>query len=450
MDEITVETFRCFRHRQTARLAPLTLLVGDNSTGKTSFMALIRAIWDAAYVDAAMPDFKEEPFDLGSFDEIVHHRGARGSKATQFFAGFRSRVGARTGNPTKRLARQALRFQATFDKHETAPIVSSRHIARGKIAIEERRQADGAQELELRTGRGSWSYPSPTGFGEIPLAFRIRLAMDLTDEEELALKASGTAGGEPSEKDLEELHRLAQVLMSWRVGPNIRPFATAPVRSRPRRTYDPTRPVRDPEGEGIPMYLARMFFHDPQRWESMRDLLESYGRSLGIFNELRVRPLGKKDAQPFQVEVRKFDGRFRGPWRNLIDVGYGVSQVLPILIELVRENASSILLLQQPEVHLHPSAQAALGTAFCQTAQPRRQIVLETHSDHLIDRVRMDVRDGTTPLQPDDVSILFFERSGLDVRIHSIRMDGDGNILDAPNCYRQFFMEETNRSLAIY
>ena len=45
MDEITLKNFRCFRDKQTARLAPLTLLVGENSTGKTSFLALIRALW---------------------------------------------------------------------------------------------------------------------------------------------------------------------------------------------------------------------------------------------------------------------------------------------------------------------------------------------------------------------------------------------------------------------
>ena len=49
MDQITLENFRCFREKQTARLAPLTLLVGENSTGKTSFLALIRALWDVAY-----------------------------------------------------------------------------------------------------------------------------------------------------------------------------------------------------------------------------------------------------------------------------------------------------------------------------------------------------------------------------------------------------------------
>ena len=73
MDRITLKNFRCFRDEQTARLAPLTLLVGENSTGKTSFMAMIRALWDIAY-GLRIPDFKEEPYDLGSFYEIAHHR----------------------------------------------------------------------------------------------------------------------------------------------------------------------------------------------------------------------------------------------------------------------------------------------------------------------------------------------------------------------------------------
>ena len=79
MDQITLKNFRCFREEQTARLAPLTLLVGENSAGKTSFMAMIRALWDA-HVGLQTPDFKEDPYDLGSFDEIAHHRGAGGGQ----------------------------------------------------------------------------------------------------------------------------------------------------------------------------------------------------------------------------------------------------------------------------------------------------------------------------------------------------------------------------------
>ena len=169
----------------------------------------------------------------------------------------------------------------------------------------------------------------------------------------------------------------------------------------------------------------------------------------GLFDEISVRPLGRRGSEPFQVHVRKYGPRAKGPMRNLIDVGYGVSQVLPILTELFRDNRTSMFLLQQPEVHLHPSAQAALGSLFCRIARRRRQLVIETHSDHLLDRVRMDVRDGTSNLTPDDVSILFFERGDLDVRIHSLRLDAEGNVLDAPPSYRRFFMEETRRSLRL-
>ena len=87
--------------------------------------------------------------------------------------------------------------------------------------------------------------------------------------------------------------------------------------------------------------------------------------------------------------------------------------------------------------------------SFDGIASPERRLVVETHSDHLLDRVRMDVRDGRTRLKPDDVSILFFERRGLDVRIHSLRLDEHGNIGDQPEGYRCFFMEETSRSLGL-
>lgn len=108
-----------------------------------------------------------------------------------------------------------------------------------------------------------------------------------------------------------------------------------------------------------------------------------------------------------------------------------------------------MFLLQQPEVHLHPGAQAALGSLFCTVAARGKQLIVETHGDHLIDRVRMDVRDGTTGLKPEDVSLLFFERGDLEVSIHSLRIDEAGNVLDVPPSYRRFFLEETNRSIGL-
>ena len=441
MYEVTLENFRCFREKQTARLAPVTLLVGENSTGKTSFLALIRALQDVAY-RFRTPDFKEAPYDLGSFDEIAHHRGGRAGRAETFGAGFSAK--------SERKKDPANRFEFTFGKSGTAPVPVSRRFSRGKTWIDETFAPGGDYSVRVGTSRGSWEMRVPDGLrgsfiSEMDLIFPyFSLRAMLTDDQ--------VDGIEPREdsppleqRDIESIRRLAE--SGIHLGRH-RPFASAPVRSKPRRTYDPAKTTPDPEGDYIPMYLAEVFSGDKGTWTGLKERLEDFGKSAGLFDEISIKRLGRKGSEPFQVQVRKYGGSRRtGLPRNLIDVGYGVSQVLPVITEMLRPDARTMFLLQQPEVHLHPSAQAALGSLFCQVAAEGRQLVVETHSDHLMDRVRMDVRDRKTNLTPDDVSILYFERDGLDVRIHSIRIDELGNIVDAPETYRRFFMEETARDL---
>ncbi|MXY81553.1 MAG: DUF3696 domain-containing protein [Gemmatimonadetes bacterium] len=449
MDEITLKNFRCFREEQTARLAPLTLLVGENSTGKTSFMAMIRALWDVAY-RRTDPNFKEEPYDLGSFDEIAHHRGGRGGRAETFEAGFSARRReTRTDREIEVATDRPYRFDVKFGRDGTAPVsVVRRFSCDGNWVEEDFTYDEWPPLILLGTPNGSWVgeiNPDPdydaSPFGVDP---------DSLDDRQ--------GSGPPTDEDWERLQRLSRTFDEVREfgRHKQRPYAGAPVRSKPQRTYDPARTTRDPEGDYVPMYLAEVFFQDKEEWNELKEALEKFGQASGLFDEISVKSFGRKASEPFQVRIRKFGSRIKGPQRNLIDVGYGVSQVLPVVTELFRDRFFPVMfdytippmfLLQQPEVHLHPSAQAALGSLFCQVAKPHRQLVIETHSDHLIDRVRMDVRDGTTPLKPEDVSILFFERKDLDVRIHSLRIDKEGNIEGAPDGYRNFFLEETARSL---
>ncbi|MYK41340.1 MAG: DUF3696 domain-containing protein [Gemmatimonadetes bacterium] len=457
MDEITLKNFRCFREEQTARLAPLTLLVGENSTGKTSFMAMIRALWDVAYQRTNL-DFKEEPYDLGSFDEIAHHRGGRGGRATNFEAGFAASQRVIQNNQRAEFATdRSYRFNVKFGRSGTAPVSVSRRFSCDDVWIEELSghiTPHGIPMLLLGTSNGAW-------LGEISVESLIsefessRPWPFHVDPGSLKVRQGSES---PTEEDWERLRLLSRIFDEVQDfgRRKQRPYASAPVRSKPQRTYDPGRPTRDPEGDYVPMYLADVFFQDKRQWNSLKQKLEKFGQESGLFDEISVKSFGRKASEPFQVQIRKFGSRIKGPQRNLIDVGYGVSQVLPVVTELLRGDyfmellrgpPPSIFLLQQPEVHLHPSAQAALGSLFCQIAKPERQLVIETHSDHLLDRVRMDVRDGTTDLKPDDVSILFFERKDLDVRIHSLRIDEEGNIEGAPDGYRNFFLEETARSL---
>ncbi len=453
MDKVTLENYRCFHNEQVARLAPLTLLVGDNSTGKTSFLAMIRALMDIA--GSRYPDFKEEPYDLGSFDEIAHHRGGKGGKAKVFKAGFSTT--AKTKNRHSKSEKDIPRnFNVTFGKRGTTPILVKRNFAFGNYWADESFNEDRSYILQIGTSRGSWQKKVPAkimdGFNfeydlEVPLLLGFDVTFSGEDEEKF------DPGFEPlsnspaiTSKDLNLVRRL--LFSNHRIFYQ-RPFASAPVRSKPSRTYDPSRVTPDPEGDYVPMYLANMYFQYKREWNNLKNQLEKFGRAAGLFDEISIRPLTKKDSGAFHVQIRKFGNRLKGPKRNIIDVGYGVSQILPVITELLRPDAPSKFLLQQPEVHLHPSAQAALGSLFCQVANWNRQLIVETHSDHLIDRVRMEVRDGDLPIKPEEVSILYFERNELDVRIHSLGLDKEGNVLHAPSNYRRFFMEETRRSLRL-
>lgn len=452
MDKITLKDFRCFHKRQTACLAPLTLLVGENSTGKTSFMAMIRALWDIAYC-SRIPDFKEDPYDLGSFDDIAHHRGARGSQAHTFEVGFHRR--------SKRSGVTSNDYEFTFGRSGTIPVLERRRFKAGSTWIQDTFKEGRPYVVHFGTQRGTWKMELPDDFvGAARFVDEDMIWPPMFYLAHLGFVLSESGGDDPSGKhlkptadspavtkqDIEQICKFAAPRMSLT---SQRLFASAPVRSKPRRTYDPSRAARDPEGDYVPMYLAHIYFQNRTVWQELKKRLEVFGKTSSLYDEISIKPLGKKDSEAFQVQVRKFGGTLKGPKRNLIDVGYGVSQVLPLVTELLRDDAPPMFLLQQPEVHLHPRAQAALGTLFCTVASNTRQLVIETHSDYLLDRVRMEVRDRSTQLQPDDVSILFFERTDLDTLIHSLRLDKDGNILRAPDGYRSFFMEETQKSLGL-
>lgn len=448
MNEIWLRDFRCFHARQTARLAPLTLLVGENSTGKTSFLSMIRVLANLAY-RSLIPDFKEPPYDLGSFDEIAHHRGAKGSRAESFSAGFSS-------HPL-RDNQEPWHFDVAFRREGTAPLPECRRYTLGSAWIADALRNDStALQLIVGTSRGTWSAPLLSPFHASDPIKRwpfsdLLVGVALYTAHDPPVEAQFTpVDDSPSlnDSDKEELSAVVNTMALARA--QTLPFAGAPVRSKPHRTYDPARVTYDPEGDYVPMYLAELHAENAEAWVKLKAGLESFGSAAGLFDEISIRPLGKQ-GEPFQVQVRKYGGNAKGPWRNLIDVGYGVSQALPFLTELFRPDANArehkMFLLQQPEVHLHPSAQAALGSLCCAIASPQRQLIVETHSDHLLDRVRMDIRDGVSNLKPEDVSILFFERGNLDVRIHSLKVDEQGNVLNAPESYRRFFMEEVSRSL---
>lgn len=447
-----LKNFRSFGKKQRARLAPLTLLVGENSAGKTSFLATIRMLCDMA-LQGSEPDFKE-PYDLGSFEEISHKREGNSRPATSMELGFEYLLyekDHRKGEPYQ--------FEVEFKKRGAMPVPAKCRISCNDVWFEYKQKSE-KEYLAMGTRRGVWKKDGPIdpiipnspggimGLRHFILIHSSPRIVNQEDEKWIAQKSKNS----PSKTDLNQLRKLSLGLDTVYLYPYTFAYASAPVRSKPYRTYNPTRVRGNPEGGDIPMYLADLFFRDKKQWRKLQSSLKKFGQDSGLFNEISVKSWENNESGPFQIQIQEFDGGKNSqgsPRRNLIDVGYGVSQVLPVIIELFSSNSPPFFLLQQPEVHLHPSAQAALGTLFCEVAGPERQLIVETHSDHLLDRVRMDVRDKKTKLKPEDVSILFFERTGAGVVIHSLEIDEQGNIKGAPPGYRKFFLEETTRSLGL-
>ena len=204
------------------------------------------------------------------------------------------------------------------------------------------------------------------------------------------------------------------------------------------------------------MLMMRLNHSDRRSWRTLHNDLIEFGKESGLFMDIKVKHHGKQMSDPFQLQIRVLSGSHA----NLMDVGYGVSQSLPILVDVMATEHFSLptrgfgnnaytFILQQPEVHLHPRGQAELASLFVKFVKSGRKrtnnFLIETHSDYIVDRIRIAVRMGQ--IESEDVSILYFEPRKNSVRIHNITLGDNGNLQDAPPGYRDFFLRETDRLL---
>ena len=191
------------------------------------------------------------------------------------------------------------------------------------------------------------------------------------------------------------------------------------------------------------MTLVNMTSSDTERWQQLRDRLSDFGRHSGLFNGVFVRRFGKSPGDPFQLQVK-----VNGPRVNMVDVGYGVSQILPILVRVLNGSRSTMFLMQQPEIHLHPKGQAALTSLLIETLnRVKNAYVIETHSDTMVNRARIEIMNGV--ISPEDVSLVYLEPVGNRVKVHNIGFDDQANLLNVPKGYRDFFINESDKLLGL-
>lgn len=113
------------------------------------------------------------------------------------------------------------------------------------------------------------------------------------------------------------------------------------------------------------------------------------------------------------------------------NVGFGLSYALPVIVALLVTPPEGLVLLENPEAHVHPRGQTRLGQLAARTARAGVQVILESHSDHVMNGVRIDIREGI--LSPTDAVFHYFSRAGSESVVSSPQLDSDGRLSDWPD-----------------
>ena len=179
----------------------------------------------------------------------------------------------------------------------------------------------------------------------------------------------------------------------------------------------------EPRGRQIP--FSRIVAHWLRRLDLIDDFrIEKIGRGAGLWHA-KVR-VGEDTAEVM-----------------LTDVGFGVSQVLPVIVLLHYAPEGSTVLLEQPEIHLHPLAQAELADVIIHAATHRKvQVVLESHSEHLLLRLQRRIAEEDR-IAADDVALYFCRMRNGASEIEPLDLDKYGNIRNWPKKFMGDAFEET-------
>lgn len=415
--DIIIENVRSFVNRHTIPVKPLTLLTGENSSGKSTLLASFAAVNDP-FGFPFRPRLNDPPYSLGNYDTIATYKGGKYGRAKSFSLGYRL---------SPRTEREATELVATYISNEglieLSSIAAKNNEVTGNIVFISKNGKPYVEISSVRDGKsyGPISRPFSEGVSSLP-------RVDLEEFFYFFLYSLGRKDREKNSSDeqvLEDIRYLFRRVVRERVQ------SIAPIRTKPRRTYDEISEEFSPEGEHVPFVLDNLL-----KDSNSREAIERFGVQSGLFTKLNVKRLGSHLSDPTQVLVT---GSSRTA--NLIDVGYGVSQVLPVIVQSIIATRQNILLLQQPEVHLHPRAQAALGSLFVElVVKGKKQFIIETHSDYIIDRIRMEVGKGK--MSANDVSILYLEKPKIETKWYSISLSQTGDICDPPPSYRAFFLQE--------
>jgi predicted ATPase len=439
LTKLRIKNFKAWKDTGDVRLAPLTVLFGANSAGKSSLGHLLLALKQtASSADrrrALHTGDENSLIDLGTFIECLHDHDREALLEFSLDWSLQTQlVVTNPIDPSQEFAGDHLLLSSTLAASEAdQPVVRRlRYDLHAKdasaLGVTLTQPTDGKVQLQATPYRlvhadgRKWPLEAPEKFYRISdrsLA-RYKNADFLAD---FALEV---------EKNLTALRYLG------------------PLRDHPRRTYGWSGNTPEDVGAKGEYAIACILAADAekrklnrgyrQKTQPFGEFIASWLVDLGVIHSFAVRQTaaGRKD---YEVRVKTRGGRTEVA---LPDVGFGVSQMLPALVQAYYCPEGSIVWMEQPEIHLHPQVQAELADVFIsairayENGRPRNvQLIIETHSEHLLNRLQRRIAEEI--IAPDEVAIYFATENSQGAVLEELAVNAYGDITNWPD---DFFGDE--------
>lgn len=430
LTHLKLDNFKIWRSTGAMRLAPLTLLLGTNSSGKSSLIQSLLLIRQTVKGDDPNLDLNlgnpdaGDSVTLGQFKDLLCRHGAATASNPGNQVGIEFRWQDIEEGATSTL------FSARYRKGSSgsAELAYLRLGQDGKGFTVQRRRP-GIYRLQLghesRPVGQSAEYRPQRSFAFSPAAIA-----DLGERGE-AIRDIGPAL-------LDELSKIIYL---------------GPVRRLAQRDYvwagrmpahigdDGAKAVDALIASGVAIQQAKKRKQtEPQEAELFNQTID-WLKAMNLADGLSVRALGSSARYELLIENH-------GEQSNLKDVGVGVSQVLPVIVAALFAEPGHIVIVEEPESHLHPLAQAELANLFATVSKQRGvQFIVETHSEHLFRR--MQTLMARAEISQQDAVMYFVERNGRHAELHRLQADEMGRIKNWPDKFFGDAMGETREQTAL-
>jgi predicted ATPase len=425
INKISIENFKCFKGVDI-ELGKLTLLTGANSSGKSSILySILGALQSGEFPFQFSPNGKY--VNMGNFREMSYQH----LKENVIKIGLDIEYNKMQINFTTLWEEDRVRKLPQLSKLESDAGFFELNITRKrKYNLSYEYHSD---KLSRSPGAHHFLFEGRNKYNDFWYSNRDRLKETVTFNFD----------------NFDDLDTLSHNRGDWILVKVIKLFKTlfiefgkkinfiSSFRLYPERTYYEKTKTDWTVGKFGEDYVNQIILWETQKSEEYRELIKIM-KNLSLFENISSRRLeGGRFEMVVQVNKRSVSA-------SLSDVGFGISQFLPIVVADLQLGEESTLFVAQPEIHLHPSVQAEFGNYMVnQINQAKKNYIIETHSEYLLNRIRLAIVKGEIP--KDDVKVYYLQNDGEETHTHPLEFTTDGRIMNAPeDFFKTYQMDVLN------